>query len=136
MWWGSVLGRQPSSGGWLRGPGAIRLATRAWRSARGVQRDDTALRTHELLSWRPSGGLEGETMGGESVERGQRRDGERSDQEIERGLRHAADKAAHVVQVAQARGMQDPARSEKQEHLEHGVVERVVEGGDQGEHSG
>ena len=103
--------------------------------SRGEKRQETP---HDavLEDRRLQGGLEGQPLRDESVQGRQRRDGERADQEIERGPRHAADEASHVVQVAQARGVKDRARSEKKEPLEHGVVERVVERGDQGKHAG
>ena len=74
-------------------------------------------------------GLVGEPLGNEAVERRDSRDGKGTDEEADGRDRHAAEQAAHLLHVARTRGIEQGARAEEQLALEHGVVERVVEGG-------
>ena len=67
----------------------------------------------------------------EAVERRQAGNGHRADQKTERRHRHAADEPAHLFHVARARGLQNGAGAQKQQALEDGVVQRVVEARDQ-----
>lgn len=60
---------------------------------------------------------------------GDGRGGKGTDEEADGRDRHAAEQTAHLLHVARTRGIEQGARAEEQLALEHGVVERVVEGG-------
>ena len=78
-------------------------------------------------------GLEGQPLGGETVQRRQGGDRDATCQERDGGARHAVDQAAHRLHVALAGGVQHRAGAEEQQAFEHRVVERVEQRGGQGE---
>jgi hypothetical protein len=73
--------------------------------------------------------LKEEPFADEAVQRGQAGDGQRAGQETGGRPGHAADQAAEQVHVAGARGVEDGSRAEKEQSLECGVVQGVVERG-------
>ncbi len=81
-------------------------------------------------------GLEQQPLADEAVARGQGDGAQRTDGEQRGGDRHAGPQAAEGVQVTGAGGVQDGAGRAEQQGLERGVVDRVQQGGGQGERGG
>ena len=65
----------------------------------------------------------GQPFGDEAVERRQGRDRHAADQDGERGMRHAVDQAAELLDVALAGRVEHRAGAEEQQALEHRVIE-------------
>ena len=77
--------------------------------------------------------LQREPFADETVERRQRRDRERADQEAERGQRHPSDQAAEPVHVARAGLRLHGADAEKQQRLVKRMIDHVVKRRDEGD---
>ena len=102
------------------------------RQQRGAQRDQQVQqRAGERR--RKQKGLEREPFGNEAVEGRKRRDRDAADEEEDRGPGHEVDQPAHLLHVPLVRGMEHRAGAHEEEPLEHGVVQGVVEPGDQRE---
>ena len=80
------------------------------------------------------GGDVDEELADESVERGQSGDGRRGDEECHGGPAHRLDQAAEVVDVPRAGAVDDGARPEEQQALEHRVIEHVEDAAAEPEH--
>ena len=72
-----------------------------------------------------------EPLTDEAVQRRQRGDGHRADEEEERRLGHPLDQAPHLLHVPRVRRMQHGAGAEEQQPFERGMVEGVVQPRDQ-----
>ncbi|EKD37329.1 MAG: hypothetical protein ACD_75C01172G0003 [uncultured bacterium] len=77
--------------------------------------------------------LKGQPFRDEAVKRRESRNGDAADQKADRGDGHPADKSAHFFHVVLPALLQDGAGAKEQETLEQGVVETMVQGGDQGQ---
>ena len=78
--------------------------------------------------------LEREPLADEAVQRRKRRGGDGPAQEARRGPGHALDEAAERFHVARAGGVDDGAGAEKEQGLEGGVVDGVIERRRQADH--
>ena len=76
--------------------------------------------------------LVGQPLADKSVQRGKAGDGDRANQETERGHWHGTDQAAHFLHVARPRRMQHRPRSQEQKTLEDRMIQSVKHCGDQG----
>ena len=109
--------------------GGQRAGEREHGAAERKHQADEARRRAEALEQR----LVGEPLADESVERRQGRDGDRADEEAERRDRHPLHQPAHVLHIARVGRMNHGPGAEEQERLEHGVIDRVVQPGGQGQ---
>ena len=71
--------------------------------------------------------LKGQPLADETVERRQRGNRQRTDQKEDRRLGHALDEAAQLFHITRVSRVQNCARAHKQQTLERGVIERVIE---------
>ena len=69
-----------------------------------------------------------EQLADEAVQRRQPADGDRADEESQRGSRHGLGQAAEAIDLAGAGGMHHRSGAEEQERLEEGVVPDVQQG--------
>ena len=128
-----VLGLRRSRDGEERDPERLDEAGRAEpaREREHGHRDRHDHRDLGLRDRRPAEqGLEHQPFGGEPVERRQRRDRARADEEEEGGARHPLDQPAHLLHVARARRVQHRPRAQEQQPLEARVVDRVIQAAD------
>ena len=79
-------------------------------------------------------GQEREPLAHEAVERRQRGDRRRADQEARRRPRHPLDEPAHRLHVPRAGRVHDGAGAQEEQRLERRVVDGVIERRDQAEH--
>ncbi len=112
------------------------LAKQVTGQARGQRQHRARQREHDLdhgrgQKRRAQHGLEGQPLGDEAVERRQRRDREHAYEKQRSGPGHAADQTAEPVHVGGADPGLDDAGTGEQERLVEGVIDQMIEPGDQ-----